>query len=234
MNAAETLEVACTAAWDPLISESLGQWRLRWAGGFTGRANSALAVGDPGVPIGQALRRVCDFAHSRHIEPRVHAIKDSDIEDALAAEGWKPDIEYANGHEVTVLTGPLGDGDTTLVLDEPAPAWWELTTGSADPSPAQRHVLATGKVGFGMLGDFAAVRGAVAEGILLVGRLAVRPPHRRQGHAVTLMNAIGAWGAGHGAARCVLQVSVTNAAALSLYARLGFSEHHRYRYWIPA
>jgi ribosomal protein S18 acetylase RimI-like enzyme len=42
-----------------------------------------------------------------------------------------------------------------------------------------------------------------------------------------------AWAVDLGATRAVLQVSVTNTAALALYRALGFTEHHRYRYWRP-
>ncbi|GAA1246343.1 hypothetical protein GCM10009676_35570 [Prauserella halophila] len=77
------------------------------------------------------------------------------------------------------------------------------------------------------------MRGAVADGLLFVARLAVHPAYRRQGLARALMAAIGAWGERHGAAACVLQVAADNAAALALYARLGFREHHHYRYWAP-
>ena len=38
--------------------EPLGEWTLRAAGGFTGRANSCHAVGDPGVPIQQAADQI--------------------------------------------------------------------------------------------------------------------------------------------------------------------------------
>jgi len=45
------LERICADAWPPVVQRPLGQWWLRAAGGFTGRANSALVVGDPfGVP----------------------------------------------------------------------------------------------------------------------------------------------------------------------------------------
>jgi len=92
-------------------------------------------------------------------------------------------------------------------------------------------------VGYGLVtgpdGTRGAVRGALGGGLLFVARLAVRPQHRRTGLATALMAGIGTWGERHGAPACVLQVSADNTAALTLYERLGFREHHRYRYWAP-
>ena len=36
----------------------LGSWLLRADGGFTGRANSALPLGDPGLPLAGAVDEV--------------------------------------------------------------------------------------------------------------------------------------------------------------------------------
>ena len=49
------LENVCADAWPARVDRPLGAWRLRAAGGFTGRANAALAVGDPGIPVPAAL-----------------------------------------------------------------------------------------------------------------------------------------------------------------------------------
>ena len=38
------------------------------------------------------------------------------------------------------------------------------------------------------------------------------------------------WARGHGATDGYLQVSDGNASAIAMYQRLGFTEHHRYRY----
>lgn len=46
----EELARVTARAWQPLESEPLGDWTLRAAGGFTRRANSVLALGDPGIP----------------------------------------------------------------------------------------------------------------------------------------------------------------------------------------
>ena len=236
MEPAENVELRCADAWRAVAEDKVGDWRLRAASGFTGRANSALAVGDPGMPFDQALERVCDFAHAHGIPPVVHAIVGTATERALEAAGWVPNTGHAAGHLVSVLLGPRGTGaDGVSVLPEPSPAWWELTAGTAEPSPAQRHVLTTGEIGYGVAeGTAGAVRAAVAGELLHVSRLAVRPEHRRRGLAKALMAASGAWAAERGATGCVLQVAVDNAPALALYEALGFREHHRYRYWVPA
>ncbi|TKG64299.1 GNAT family N-acetyltransferase [Prauserella endophytica] len=237
---AEQIERACADAWPAQIERPLGQWRLRAAGGFTGRANSALAIGDPGTTMGDALRSVCDFAHAHGIDPVVQAIQDGPVERQLPERGWRPYDEYANGNQVSVLLGEVTEGsdDRVRVLDAPTPGWWRLTADTTEPTDAQRHVLTGGPlVGYGVAevdGHTAgAVRGAVAGDVLLVARLAVDPGYRRQGLATALMAGIGGWAVAHGATRCVLQVSVGNTGALALYEGLGFREHHRYRYWVP-
>ncbi|MBK1788884.1 GNAT family N-acetyltransferase [Prauserella cavernicola] len=241
MTEAGQIENACADAWPALTERRLGGWRLRAAGGFTGRANSALAVGDPGTGLASALETVCDFAHAQRIDPVVQTIKDGPLEPALREHDWRPYAEYAGGHEVAVLLGGI-DSTTrdprVRVLDAPTPGWWRLTVGGTEPTEAQRRVLTSGPaVGFGVAevdgGTAGSVRGAVADGLLLVARLAVDPAFRRRGLATALMSGIGEWGAAQGATRCVLQVSVGNSGALDLYAGLGFREHHRYRYWVP-
>jgi len=237
VNASETLELRCADAWPAVTEDKIGDWRLRAAGGFTGRANSALAVGDPGMPVSEALDRVREFARDQGIPPVVHTIVDSAAERAIAAEGWVPNTGHAAGHLVSVLVGPLGAAPTADVemLSEPTSAWWELAAGAAEPSPAQRHVLTTGEIGYGVAEiTGGVVRAAMTWDLLHISRLAVRPEHRRRGLAKALMAASGAWAAARGATRCVLQVAVDNAPALALYEALGFGEHHRYRYWVPA
>ncbi|NIJ13990.1 ribosomal protein S18 acetylase RimI-like enzyme [Saccharomonospora amisosensis] len=251
MNGAEHIEHACADAWQALIERRLGEWRLRAAADrvgtervpFTARANSALAVGDPGIAITSALDEVCEFAHEQRIEPVVQVVHGDPVESELLRSGWRPYHEHAVGCEVSVLVGPTGQGgeagdERIRMLDAPTAGWWELTVDSPLPTTAQRHVLTSGdRVGFGVAehqaGTVAAVRGAVVGDLLHVARLAVRQRLRRRGIAGGLMRRVSAWGSEHGTTRCVLQVAVGNNGALALYQRLGFREHHRYRYWVP-
>src|SRR5580692_2838476 len=49
------LEAVAARGWRAREEAPLGEWLLRSAEGFTGRADSALAVGDPGIPLAGAL-----------------------------------------------------------------------------------------------------------------------------------------------------------------------------------
>jgi ribosomal protein S18 acetylase RimI-like enzyme len=237
------VEQRCANAWPALVDEPLGQWRQRAAGGFTGRANSTLTTGDPGLPVPEALRQVIDFAERNGIGPTAHVVRDSTHESAIAAAGWVVNEAHPGGAESGVLVGPL-DGFKTetaegaSVTNAPSPGWWELAA-QAQPTPAQRHVLASGSgVGFGTVtrqGEtVAVVRGAVNGDLLHIARLATRPSHRRRGLARVLLGELAAWGLERGATRCALQVAEGNVAAWRLYEQLGCVEHHRYRYWVPS
>ncbi|MGM1060117.1 GNAT family N-acetyltransferase [Saccharothrix sp. Mg75] len=248
MDDITSLEQRCADAWPALVDVPLGRWRLRAAGGFTGRANSALTTGDPGLPVAEALDRVVAFARGNAIRPTAHVVVGSRCEAGIGAAGWRVDEDHPGGAESLVMTGPLsgfaspkphpgrGGGDAR-VTDVPPPAWWELAA-QREPTRAQRHVLTTGDaVGFGTaVRDgvvVAAVRGAVVGDLLHVARLAVRPEARRTGLARELMGALADWGRARGATTCALQVAEHNKPAISLYESLGCAEHHRYRYWVP-
>jgi N-acetylglutamate synthase len=235
------LEQRCADAWPALVERPLGQWRLRAAGGFTGRANSALTTGDPGIPVADALAEVIDFATANGIKPAAHVVVGAPVEGAVGSAGWRVDVDHPGGAESLVMTGGLEGFATPKaadvdISDSPVPGWWELTA-QPDPTPAQRHVLTTGdRVGFGaVVRDgrvLAAVRGAVVGDLLHVARLAVRPDARRLGLARRLMTGLAAWGLDQGATTCALQVAEHNKPAITLYESLGCVEHHRYRYWV--
>ena len=59
------LEQAAAGGWRAPEEARLGRWLLRAAGGFTGRANSALAIGDPGLPLAAALDQVGRWYQAR-------------------------------------------------------------------------------------------------------------------------------------------------------------------------
>ncbi|MFR9801751.1 GNAT family N-acetyltransferase [Pseudonocardia sp. RS010] len=246
-SAVSRLENLCADAWPTLVDERLGGWRLRAAGGFTGRANSALAVGDPGLPVPAALDRVREFAGVHGLVPRLQTPMGSPWSEAARREGWVLDGGHQAGPEVAVLVADLtalaaagGSGppvEDVELTHGPTDDWWAVT--GAPASDAERHVLTrAARPGFvvarGAGGTpTGALRAAVVEDHLHLSRLATGPEVRRQGVGTALTAAAAVWGREQGARWAVLQVNLQNEGARSFWARLGCTEHHRYHYLGP-
>src|SRR4051812_32397821 len=95
----EELERVAARGWRGRDTERLGEWLLRAAGGFTGRANSALPLGDPGVPVPDAVSRVERWYDARGVTPRFQVPVPGavDVDAELDRRGW------AYGDDVHVL-----------------------------------------------------------------------------------------------------------------------------------
>ena len=233
------LERVAARGWPGLEQGSLGDWLLRAGDGFTGRANSALVVGDPGCPLDEAVDAVGRWYDERGLTPcaQLPGVQSRAADAAFAAAGW------ARDEDVLVLTAPLSAPaapDVDVVLS-PAPddAWLDGYRHRGGPLPsAAVRVLTAGE---GLV--FAAVRldpapaplaavgrGALSDGWLGITALTVAEEHRRRGLATAVTAALQRWAAEQGATSAYLQVTAGNAGARELYRRLGFIEHHRYHY----
>ncbi|GAA3181404.1 GNAT family N-acetyltransferase [Streptomyces ramulosus] len=242
--AADVRELAEVGArgWPAVETERLGGWLLRASGGFTRRANSALPLGDPGVPLDEALAHTVRWYAARALPPVVAVTTGRpDAAEELAAElerrGWT-----ASGHTRvrTAALAPLADtgADLTRVrlTREPDAAWLARYHRAAGPVPEARAVLTGGpSVWFATVAG--ADGGAEAIGRCVVdGRWAgfaaveVAPAARRRGLARLVMAALAARALDEGASAAHLQVEADNAAALALYDGLGFTDHHGYHY----
>jgi N-acetylglutamate synthase len=71
VDAITNLERAAARHWRGTDEEWLGGWLLRAADGFTGRANSALPLGDPGMPLDDALAAVTGWYRARGLPPMI-------------------------------------------------------------------------------------------------------------------------------------------------------------------
>jgi GNAT superfamily N-acetyltransferase len=85
------LERAASAAWPAPHTARLGGWQLRAAGGWTGRANSVLPLGDPGAPLDTALAEITRWYAGFGLPARVNVPLPLriDLDRALAERGWQ-------------------------------------------------------------------------------------------------------------------------------------------------
>src|SRR6476661_8882761 len=84
------LERLAARSWRGLEEEPFGDWLLRAGGGFTGRANSVLVVGDPPTDLTSAVAAVADWYTARGLRPRAQVpVPGGEAADAaLDAAGW--------------------------------------------------------------------------------------------------------------------------------------------------
>ena len=78
----------CWAGWPARDSELLGDWALRAHAGITGRANSAMAVGDPGMSVPDALRAVESWYAGRGLPPLLQLPLVDPANLVMADQGW--------------------------------------------------------------------------------------------------------------------------------------------------
>ncbi|MGR8008467.1 GNAT family N-acetyltransferase [Streptomyces hypolithicus] len=240
------LAQACARAWQPLESEPLGQWQLRAAGGFTRRANSALPLGDPGMPVGAALGRVREWYAARGLPPYIQVSTGAEgTQERLVAElerlAWTREVSA----EVRIAAlAPIGDldADTSRVrLDRTCDAaWLARYQRSAEPAVHVLKVLGAGpSVWFASVPGDGEVPAAIGRCVVdgrWAGFMAVEvdPAQRRRGLASAVMTALARQALDEGASAAWLQVESDNEAARALYDRMGFTTHHSYHHFRPA
>lgn len=231
--------------WPGLEQGSLGAWELRAAGGFTGRANSALPVGDPGLPLTDAVEAVRRWYADRGLPGRLQvpeATRPGDpdpapgVADHCARSGWT--TEPWTAVMTREVRGRRGVRDTlTLAWAEAPDADWlsfyhyrgaELPAGAlavlqAAPAWYLTVSLDGEPVGVG--------RVAPVEDWVVLTAIEVLPEHRGRGFGADITEALAEQGARHGARHVALQVFEHNPA-VALYAHLGYETHHHYRYWV--
>lgn len=199
-----------------------GGWVLRWepmpVGRLRKRANSCLAIGDPGAPLEEALSAVVGFYADRGRRPLVQVEADSDVEAGVRAAGWS---EVAGGEAEHRLASLARVRRALGPVAEPPGLGLEV-----DGPRATARVRVGGEevaVGHGGLdGDWLGLHG-----------LDVRPQWRRRGLARQLVAALLEWGAEQGATTAWLHVETDNEPALALWDALGFAAHHTCRYLTP-
>ncbi len=207
-----------------LRTRPLGGWVLRHSPTATARrANSVLAFEPAGVP--DAYEQVVAYYAATTGRPIAAVLPDS-AEDALfRGHGWVPESHDADTvFQLTSVSQAMRAlGGATDAEDDGVRVELEVT---GDQAVAELRLDSGERVGGGVAAydrDWVGFR-----------TIEVSPEHRRRGLGLRVMAELLDWGAERGATTAYLQVLGDNAPALALYARLGFREHHRYRYLTPA
>lgn len=250
------IERAAFDAWPALHETQHSGWLLRFAHGYTKRANSANAIatisslGEPEISAVEsfyrdrglpAIFRLASFCTSQAVD------------DALADRRYRfADMSLVMTRPLTPATqaAHLGPGAVPQRPHPPAfetppesltdiDAWladYQSITGAIeDAPPAHRQLLRAirGETRFlvSRTGGRAVCcgLGVISHRHLGLFQIATHPGSRGHGLASALCAALLRWGASRGADSAYLQVEAANLPAVRIYEMLGF--RRRYHYW---
>jgi N-acetylglutamate synthase len=245
------LERIMVEGWPPLERAELGGWLLRAAAGFTGRANSVLPLGNPGVSLSEAVARCESWYDERGLRPLFclfgpegFAVNEDPLGRELLGRSYEP---FNSTVVLTTATRALSPelphttGARVLLESAPSQPWWDAFAHHRWPdhttaTPATARAVLSGSPDqlFASLEAGGAVFGiarvAFGHSWAGVSALYVAQDHRRAGVAGQLLGALADASRARGIQSMYLQVTEANSPARSLFERLGFSTHHEYRY----
>lgn len=241
----DDLERLALRGWPGVRNVRIGGWVVRLSHGGSSRANSVLALGDPGVPLPDAVDRAARICREAGLVPVVQVVPgraDPALDALLEERGWElrtptclmtaalplPPAPTPVGTppELTLTWSPRPDADHLALLGRAAdhPRIVEAETVPADYLTA-RWTHAGGAVE--PVGVARLVRTDDWAGL---STLEVAPRWRGRGLGRLLSRAALDRAAADGARWVYLQVLADNAPALALYGSLGFARHHDYHY----
>jgi GNAT superfamily N-acetyltransferase len=257
-KAIEGLERIAAGHWRGSEEDRLGDWLLRAGGGFTGRANSALAVGDPGMPPGDAIAAVASWYRARGLTPMIavpmplpaNGTAPHALHDLLTKRLWA--TRQAPAYVMTAdCAGRLGQPPppgsrppaglppgTAVRLDAvPDDAWLSMYhyRGQQLPPVARQLLVSAPWQAFASIRDasgepLAIARLSVGGGWAGITAVEVAESQRRRGLGTLITRAVCAAAADRGVTRVFLQVETDNTAAQALYEQCGFGYSHWYQY----
>jgi N-acetylglutamate synthase len=235
-------------AWPPQVTECVGRSRLRWASGFTRRANSCLAIGSDDE-IEEIVNSASRFYGERVTAP-IFMVSEASAPTSFAKRlgmlGYVPTARtLVLAADTVAVTGPSNSNDlwAVEVTDEATDAWFETywtVESSRERSETHRAVCRD----LLLRSDSAAYVSVVESGVAIaVGQIVVERGwagvqcmatalgHRRRGAAGVVLAQLAERAIGMGADNMYLAVMHENTGARKLYERCGFFEDHEYIYF---
>lgn len=236
IQACEERIINCWPAAETLI---VGDFVVRFAHGYSGRANSATPLRAGADLDGEALDHI-EALYRRAGQPPIVRVT------PLAAPGLAEQLEARRyrlrdaSHGLILPIDRSSEVDEEVRLAACADSNWlegvSRLQGGAKRNPAHLAAI-VGRIrvpaGFAALGSAGAEAGfgmtAVDRGMAEIGSIIVDPAARGQGVGRRIVAALIRHARQEGAHAAFLQVDVTNSVAIRLYERLGFQRLYSYR-----
>jgi GNAT superfamily N-acetyltransferase len=239
------IEEVALNAWPSLQTLVYDGWLLRFANGYTKRANSVVPLYPGARPLEEKIS-YCERMYQQHNQPVIFRLPSfvegvHELDAALAAQG------YQSLDETIVQLSDLGHASYTqpdrayhlLDADRWLPIYHGMEKGRTDRATHERILQAimspTSYIAVMEAQHVACGLGVYERGYVGLFDMVTDPAHRRQGYGMDVVHSLLAWGqAVYDAGYAYLQVMADNTPAISLYGKCGFEECYRYWYRVKA
>jgi GNAT superfamily N-acetyltransferase len=238
------IEEAGMNAWPTHQQMLYDGWLLRFANGYTKRANSVMPVYESSLYVDEKIDYSEEIYHQMGLPPvfRLTPLAPESLDPALQVRGYK------TLHPTRVLTLPLKNWTIpvpkeNLIRELPLEQWMgvfsEISGSLVEKQPAHAQILRN------ILNPYLTaaleISGKwVACGLGVLERdwfglfdIVTHPDYRQQGFATQLIAGMLDWAISQGARKSYLQVMENNAPALRLYDKLGYVDAYGYWYRVP-
>ncbi|MCP4305792.1 MAG: GNAT family N-acetyltransferase [bacterium] len=230
------VEKAAYRSWPAREMVEHDGWQLRYADGFSRRGNSVYPARRSTIELAEKLPWCRDWYRARGLDLviRQTPATEEGLDERLEAMGLS-----AEGR-TNVMVGELAAGEISVPIADAATQQWSQATAALwKIKPVQRPAWAAIVDRIDLPAGFAYVAGS--DGVDAVGigvvdgewlglfEVIVAETSRRGGVGERVTRSLMEWGRRQGAVRSYLQVVEDNAAAVSLYQKVGF--RLSYSYW---
>ncbi len=242
---ARRIEEAGLNSWPPLQQLFFDGWLVRFAQGYTKRANSVTPL-YPSLQVAEEKIAWCQHLYQENHLPTIFRLlsfsrESQHLDQLLARRGysaldrtlvWSLKLPSELATENPALRG--------ISLADWLPIYSQWGNRYSELQPVHRQLLEriVSPVLFATLylqgAPVACGLGVLEHEIFGLFDIVTDPEQRRKGYGTQLVTSMLDWGKQHGAQFAYLQVVDTNLAAQHMYAKLGFQESYQYWYRLQA
>ena len=228
-------------AWPSFHSLVYDGWVLRFADGYSRRANSINPLYFSSLDVDEKIRWCEDLYHEKGL-PAIYKITPiifpEDLDEKLTEHKYQKEAQTSV--QVLELQSAAPRLSGKIILSEQlSDLWLDAFHGmlylDGYPEYPHRQILEAivPRKCFAMLTSgeeiVACGMGVLQSGFIGLYEIITHPFGRGRGFGQKLVESILAWGKENGAKKAYLQVMLDNPTAMRLYARVGFEE--QYQYW---
>jgi GNAT superfamily N-acetyltransferase len=238
------IEETAMNAWPALSQTLYDGWVLRFAKGYTKRANSINLLYPSTLGLDEKIE-YCQKVYTDQHLPAIFRLPapfiPPEFDEKLAERGYKK-IDLTHVRSLSLRTWQ--PSNTGSVLREVSLDSWlvvfnDLSNADLKKQPIHREILDAIiaprlMITLEVAGQIVCCGLGVLQGELFgLFDIVTHPAHRSQGYATKLVSGMLDWAKEQGALWVFLQVMDNNIPAQNLYAKLGFRDEYSYWYRVP-